>query len=311
MTTKRNNELVIFTHTDLDALGCMLGIEFKFPDIQKKYFHTNYGNIVERVQEIEDYMKENGNTHILIADVSFSDNKESLRKLYSLGKCTHIDHHLYPEDFWDEFPDMKVVYDKTKCATLLCHDYFGNAGKSERLDKLVRIIDVYDLWQINEIEFNIAQDLNNYFWTHDIAVLLDKIIQNEFKLPSDFIEVTSNINANCKNDMIKYQEQKLIQRAGDISLCFIKEWFNQVMIKEMDDGQNMVVGLDPYGIIKVRVNQNAPYSVEQLTEFREKLIGNSNVGHHLAFTYKYKGERSFENLMAEAQRLVQLYTEMF
>ena len=143
-----SDELIVFGHNDYDMLACMLAIEFKFPGIKKKYFHTNYANIPERVAEIEQHIKENGNKHILIPDVSFSDNKEHLRTLYNLGNCIHIDHHLYPDGFWDEFPDMKVVWDKTKCAGKLCHEYFGNLGKNAALDKFIEIADVYDLWQV-------------------------------------------------------------------------------------------------------------------------------------------------------------------
>ena len=38
----KQTELVVMTHHDLDALGCMLNIEYKMPGIPKKYFHTNY-----------------------------------------------------------------------------------------------------------------------------------------------------------------------------------------------------------------------------------------------------------------------------
>lgn len=47
-------ELIVFTHSDLDAIGCMLNIEHKLPTVKKKYFHTNYSNIPERVYEIKE-----------------------------------------------------------------------------------------------------------------------------------------------------------------------------------------------------------------------------------------------------------------
>ena len=40
-------ELIVFTHNDLDMAGTVLCIENKIPNIQKKYFYTNYGDITK------------------------------------------------------------------------------------------------------------------------------------------------------------------------------------------------------------------------------------------------------------------------
>lgn len=300
----KENELIVFTHNDLDALGCMLNIEYKFPNVEKKYFHTNYSNIKERVQEIEEYMTLNGNKHIFIVDVSFSDNKESLTKLYNLDKDLVLcDHHLYPDGFWDAFPEMKVQWDKTKSATLICNEYFGNKGKNLKLDNLSRVIDVYDIWQTEEPEFDLSQDLNEYFWTYDIAILLKKIIDNDYRLPSDFKEVVKNIKLTYNTAIEDYNKRGLIKRSGDVSLCFVKDWFNQVMLKEMDNGQNIVVGIDLYGIVRVRINKKHDLNLSQKQQFREILTGNPDIGHAEAFTYKYAGTPSFDKSIAEAEKV--------
>lgn len=304
------NEIIVFTHNDLDAMGCALNIEYRFPNIPKKYFYTNYGNIKERVQEIKDHVQTNGNKIILIADVSFSDNKDSLRELYNLGRCTHIDHHMYPDGFWDEFPNMKVIWDTKKSATLLCNEYFGNAGKHPRLDKLTRIIDIYDLWQSEEPEFPLAQDFNEYFWVNDFETLRNNIVTNDFKLPSDFVEVTESIKAKYTAEIADYEKRSLIQRAGPISLVLTPNWFNQIMTSEMANGQYLVVGINPYGIVRIRIKKDAPFTSEQKKEARLRLIGNSEVGHMDAFTYRYEGEKSFENTIKEAQRIVQVFNEV-
>ena len=46
------DELIVFGHNDLDQIGSMLSIEYKMPNIQKKYFYTNYGDIEKQVQAI-------------------------------------------------------------------------------------------------------------------------------------------------------------------------------------------------------------------------------------------------------------------
>jgi len=305
-----NDELIIFGHNDLDMLGCVLNIEYKIPNVPKKYFYTNYANINEIAAKIEKYINEHGNTNILIVDVSFSDNKESLRKLYQLAKCTYIDHHLYPVGFWDEFPRMKVVHDKSKCAAKICNEYFGNKGKNSNLDKLTFLIDVYDIWQTKSPAFNISQDLNNYFWEFDLEILRDKIIENNYDIPSDFHDAVSRINANYKAAIMAFEERKLIQRSGDITIAFINDWFNQVMIREMKNGKNIVIGANSYGIIKIRIKEESPYSEEQKNSLRLALTGTENTGHMNAFTYRMNGPYNFGTIVKHIEFVVKNINEM-
>jgi oligoribonuclease NrnB/cAMP/cGMP phosphodiesterase (DHH superfamily) len=298
-----SEELIVFTHNDLDALGCMLNIEFKMPGIKKKYYHTNYKNIPDIVDQIEAHIKEHGNTHILMPDVSFSDNKEHLRRLYTLGKCTHIDHHLYPDGFWDEFPDMKVVWDKTKSATLLCNEFFQNTGKNQSLDNLTHLIDVYDLWQTKSKYFGLSQDLNEYVWTHDLGLLSQKIVENDFNLPADFKDTVHGIREKYTKDIADFRARGLVQRSGDVTFAFVNDWFNQVLIEEMNNGVNVVVGISKFGITKVRINQDSDFTKEQLDRMRLELTGTSNIGHNLAFTYKCDTPKGFESLIDEAKKI--------
>ena len=298
-----SNELIVFTHNDLDALGCMLNIEYKLPNVKKKYFHTNYANIDTIVDEILSYAEENGNTHIIIPDVSFSDNKDSLRRLYNkFSSCSHIDHHMYPEGFWDEFPNMKVVWDKTKSATLLCNEHLDNTGKNERLDKLSRLIDVYDIWQEKHPAFDIAQDLNNYFWENEIGFLFNAIVQNNYKLPDNYMAVVQNIKNRYTAAIADYEKRNLIHRSNGITFAFVDEWFNQVLLQEMASGQKFVIGLSSYGIVRVRVNQFKDLKESDLNELRLRLTGNAEYGHLHAFTYKVK-ESGLDAIMAEAQKI--------
>lgn len=297
-------ELIVFTHNDLDAAGCMLNIEYKWPNIDKVYFHTNYSNIPQIVSEIEAHIKKNGNKHILIVDVSFSDHKDSLEKLYNLGKCTHIDHHMYPDGFWDEFPDMKVVWDKEKCATLLVNEYLGNTGKNSNLDKLSKIIDIYDIWQVKHPAFDFSQDLNDYFWKAGIENFVESIKENDWKLPDDFAEEVAHIRRESDMAIQSYEERKLIHRASDITLAFVNGWFNQVLIPEMRNGQNFVIGINSHGIVRVRINQDSPYTDEQKNSLRFALIGAEDHGHMNAFTYKVDNPK-FENLIKEAEKVVE------
>lgn len=306
------DELIVFTHNDLDALGCMLNIEYKWPTIKKKYFHTNYANIPQIVDDIEEHIKKFGNKHILIPDVSFATDKDSLMRLYNIPgvKITHIDHHLYPDGFWDDFPKMKVVWDKTKSATLLTNEYLGNKGKNSNLDKLSYIIDIYDLWQYKSPHFGIAQDFNNYFWECGIEWLLNEIIDGDYKLPKNYVNVVNDFNERSKNHIEKLESKKLIMRSGGMTVAFTNEFFNQILIKEMNNDQQVVIGVNDYGIVKIRLHQETTLSVNQINKIRLESTGEAETGHLHAFTYKMSSQPSFENIMREIERVAKIFEKV-
>jgi len=298
------DELIVFTHNDLDALGCMINLEYKFPTVKKRYYHTNYANINEIVDDIVRYQAQNGNTNIVIPDVSFADNKPALKTLYdTFNKCTHIDHHLYPDGFWDDFPNMKVVWDKTKSATLLCNEYLGNKGQNQNLDNLSTLIDVYDLWQVKSPYFDVSQDLNEYFWRFGTTDLAYKIVEDGYKLPDNYKSAVSQFATEFDKALKSYENRNLIHRAGDITVAFVQEWFNQILVKEMREGKHFVIGINEWGIVKVRINQDTSYTNTQLDDLREILTGNRTIGHMHAFTYKVQGKVDFNAIMAEVQKV--------
>lgn len=310
------SKLVVFTHNDLDALGCVLNIEYKFPNVPKHYFYTNYADIDKQVQEIVKYKNENACTNIVIADVSFSDAKDSLRVLYNeFNKVTHIDHHMYPDGFWDEFPNMQVQWDKAFSATVLCEKYLKN--ENENLSRLSEIIDVYDLWRTQDPKFNLSQHFNEYFWYRvrtsnnpvSIEQLALEIINKGCKLPDDFVPVTQSIQQKYTNAIQDYESRGLIQRAGEITIALVDDWFNHILISEMQKGKNFVIGANSFGIIRVRINQECPYTNEQIDKVRERLTGNSQYGHQHAFTYKIDGAASFDKLIAEVKKITQVIDE--
>ncbi len=300
---KMTEKLIVFTHNDLDGLGCMLNIEYKFPNVPKQYFFTNYSDIVEKTDQIIKYIIETGNTHLIAPDISFSDNGRCLYDLDKIAKVTHIDHHMYPPMFWDEFSDkMKVIYDPEKSAALLCNEYLGNTGKNDKLDRLTQIINIYDLWQKTHPAFDFAQDFNNFFWQHDMIFLCNEIIKNDFKLPDNFHSVVQQFNKDAEAALQDYEKRNLIHRADGITVCFTDGWFNQLLIKEMKAGQKMVVGSTPYGVIRIRINDDADYTDEQKNELRKALTGNMDYGNMNCFTYK--SDYGLDNIMKEMERVL-------
>lgn len=299
-------KIVVFTHNDLDMAGCVLNIEFKFPDVHKQYFFTNYSDIPKKTKEILKYVSENDVSHLIIADVSFSDNKDSLRELYQVIPIAHVDHHMYPTGFWDEFPKMKVVWDTSKSASLLLNESLGNKGKNEQLDKLTGLIDVYDTWKETHPAFDISQDLNDYFWKVGQEGFLRGVIQRDLKLPEDFFDVVKELHVEMAKAIGSLESSGKIRRSGEASVIFTDydtgKWFNRVMLREMRSGQEFVIGASDFGIIKVRINRAGGYTEDSLRAIREELTGKPDYGHLYAFTYKVHEDT--DTVLKEVQKVM-------
>lgn len=297
------DELIVFSHNDLDMGGTVLNIEYKFPTLKKKYFYTNYGDIDKQVQDIEDYVKKHGNKYCLMTDISWSTSPDSLHKMCSLfERITLIDHHLYPDKFFDNYPKLKVHWDKSKCATLLTNEYFSNDNKSLR--ELSELIDVYDLWQDKSDKFDIAQDLNNFFWEIGKEQFINDIIHNNYTLPHYYNQVVADINKRNNETIEKFENRKLIHRSGAITVAFVDECFNQILIREMKQDKDFVINATSFGIFKIRINASANISSEQKDFLRVVLCGTKDIGHENAFTFKMKDQVSFDNIMKQIKFII-------
>ena len=295
------DELIVCSHNDLDMALSVINIEYKMPGIKKKYFYTNYGDIDKQVQDIEDYVKQHGNKYCLMTDISWSTSPETLHKMCSLfEKITLIDHHLYPEGFFDEYPKLKVHWDKSKSASLLTHEYFGNNkfGHTD-LEYITELTDVYDLWQIRSPLFNKAQDLNTFFWEVGKEKFINDIINSGFKLPHYYDNVIADITRRYNEAIAKFENRKLIHRSEKITLAFVDEWFNQIIIQEMQAGKDFVINATTFGIFKIRISAEAPITSEMKDNLRLALCGTKDIGHANAFSYRMKEQVSFENIMKE------------
>ena len=301
------DELIVCSHNDLDMALSVINIEYKMPGIKKKYFYTNYGDIDKQVQDIEDYVKQHGNKYCLMTDISWSTSPEALHKICSLfEKITLIDHHLYPDGFFDNYPKLKVHWDKTKSASLLTYEYFGNnASGNTDLAYITQLTDVYDLWQIRSPLFNKAQDLNTFFWEVGKEKFINDIINSGFKLPHYYDNVVEDITRRYNEAIVKFENRKLIHRSGKITLAFVDEWFNQIIIQEMQAGKDFVVNATTFGIFKIRISAEAQINREQKDLLRISLCGTKDIGHENAFSFKLKTQVSFENIMKELKHITE------
>lgn len=129
---------VLVTHNDLDGAGCAIIYSKCFP---VAIIHsTDYADVNRLVDEIVNKIDED--THIMISDMSISDNKLA-DKLDERGHVELIDHH--PTAKWlDKYPWALV--DTTKSATWLMYDVMSTRFQIEDLKPFVDLVNDYDTW---------------------------------------------------------------------------------------------------------------------------------------------------------------------
>lgn len=297
------DELIVFSHNDLDMAGSILCIEYKMPFIKKKYFYTNYSDIKKQVDDIEQYVKQYGNTHCLMTDISWSTSPEELHRICNMfEKVTLIDHHLYPDNFFESYPKLKVYYDKNKSGALLTYEYFKINNPD--LKEIVDLTDVYDLWQDDHIDFEKSQDLNRFFWEIGKDKFITDIINNNYKLPYYYNTVINELRKKFTEAIEKFENRKLIHRTDKITIAFVDEWFNEILVKDMAEGKDFVINVTTYGIFKIRINRKSNIPDSLKNELRLRLTGTNDVGHMNAFPFKMKNQISFENIMAEIKNVI-------
>lgn len=316
-------DIIVFTHNDLDALGCLLSINEKFQDehFDKDIYHTNYQDIPEKIDAITKRCELKKPDLVIICDVSFSTSEDQLQLFYKYCdmeniKILYMDHHLYPEGFFEQFPKMKLVYDKARCASQITFDTLLPNCENSNLTKLIKLIDVYDIWQDQHPWFDFSQMVNTYFWHQsNNGLSISEMAQNYrnigFNIPQDFIEINNNIEADTVATLERLETSGLIHRndQAKVSLFFSNDCFSRFMIDEHKRGQSFVINITPFGLIKVRVNQHNNVSLEALEKIRLDCTGTSDIGHAHAFTWKSNlnfNNFADESLITEAKRVTDI-----
>lgn len=318
--------MLILTHNDLDALGSEVILHEVFGPQIDRVFYTNYGDLDLIGDNIIEYQKVVGDDTLFIADVSFTNHRHVLEKLcLNFKNVVHCDHHQAPDDFWNGLP-CKVIYEVGDCASKILFKKFENVLKPlpyfENLKNLIDLINVYDVWVQEDPRFMESQDLNEYFWEvtqahhgiknrENIFILAESLKKNNYNLPQDYNIVVQKLQEQQKAYEDKIKRENLLYRFnGKFNCTVILSWegFNRIMISEMKNGQEVVVGIHN-GLFKVRIDKNSRLTAEQKLKLRGDLTGNPHHGHDLAFTYQTKADTS-EDVIANVKKFLEILNSL-
>ena len=201
-----NIKVRLFTHTDLDGVGCAILAMLAFGE-NVEITYCDYNNINEVVS---DYIL-GKKYHDMIHLTDISVNKPTAIELDTLDNVTLLDHHA-TATYLNTYPWAKVdCFDKNEkkiktCGTEMYYDWLVDKeylSPSDFLVSFVSIVRDWDTWRWAELGTSgiISKNVNNLLGIYGrdrfIDKFFDKILENNkiFKLTRQEEELL-NINQN-------------------------------------------------------------------------------------------------------------------
>lgn len=197
---------VLFTHTDLDGVGCAVIYAKCFPQVE--VYFVDYNEVNETIM---DFIVKNHQDmpHIMITDMSVNDDVATL--LNETGKVDLVDHHGTAKWLMDKYPWAYVSTDN--CATKLLYDILSQTHHIEDYEPFVELVDNYDTWGHGTQPTEQAKDLSRLLY----------IIGKERFYKRFVLQATTHLS-DVEESFLQIDKEKESQYINEsIALCNILE----------------------------------------------------------------------------------------
>ena len=267
---RRTRYLVkLFTHIDLDGVGCAILAKLAFGD-EMDIEYCDYNNINERVL---DYLNHNNDSlsYIYITDISV--NEEVAKLLDERGGAWLLDHHPTALEL-NKYCWCKVMVEdlnglKTSGTTLFYHLLIMNGCLSEdleynkSLDRFTEVVRDYDTWRWSTLGEDgiICKQVNNllYLYGRDrfITWCISEIHDNIFPRLYVVDELVLKIKQNEIDEYIKEKNEKMFTSPMCGFVCgfvFAEKYFSELgnRLCQMHPEIDFVAMIDMDGTVSYR-----------------------------------------------------------
>ncbi|MDE5412726.1 DHH family phosphoesterase [Alkalihalobacterium chitinilyticum] len=159
----------LFTHNDLDGVGCGILAKLAFQD----QVRVRYNSVSGLDFQVERFLERAKNDDfIIVTDLSVNEqNTKKINEYYKkTSKAKLIDHHKTALHFNDyEWGSVKVEYDdgRLTAATSLFYEYLvanGQLESSPVVEEFVELVRLYDTWEWEKNNNETAKRLNDLFF---------------------------------------------------------------------------------------------------------------------------------------------------
>lgn len=231
----------IFSHNDLDGMGCIITGAMYFKPRNINYEILYYSILDERIQEYINNKEYNQYELTYITDLSISEETaEMLNNVNSQGhKVIIVDHHEGSSFLNEQYPQIsKCNTDNDKSGALLFFEELykdSTLCHEERiLKEYVTYVSSYDTWKWTETNDKFAERLNVHFDIYKNRYKYDKYIREMYRRivsdePLIFTAEQNEISyyISQRDKYIYKQQFKLIKTRKDeynVGLLFIDDY---------------------------------------------------------------------------------------
>lgn len=237
----------LFTHTDLDGVGCAVLAKLAFGD-EVDIEYCNYDDIDERVRKFLIVMK-NSDTHvdaIYITDISVNEVTAGLMSIpMEYGTEVRLfDHHKTAEHLnkyaWAEVSEFDGELGFKTCGTEMFYKYLVEKGLIKDTEKhrtFVWAVNAYDTWhwkQMGEEEGWMIKEFNDLLYILGRDEFIDRCIRRKRVKGDDSMILPS-----------KDERMLLDRRQAEID-AYIFNKYKEMKVVETEDGYCGVVFADRF-----------------------------------------------------------------
>lgn len=159
--------ILISSHSDLDALGCYILYNILRQESEDTidFWMNNYGDYEDNVYE---YDQLKSYDKIIYADFSPDEKCRAIIQENNIP-CIVCDHHIAVEEdlkAWD-YDKKEYYFDNEKCGTKIFYEYLiknYNLYNNKVLEEFIELVDTYDLWKKDSELWIKASDLNRLLY---------------------------------------------------------------------------------------------------------------------------------------------------
>nr|WP_295970622.1 DHHA1 domain-containing protein [uncultured Bacillus sp.] len=214
----------LFTHNDLDGLGCGILAKIAFGDNVEVHYNS-VARINSQVERYFDTMKREQVKEDLLFITDLTVNEANSKKIDKFvnegGKARFIDHHktaLHLNEF--NWASVNVQYEdgRLTSATSLFYDYLlenNDVEHSQGVDEFVELIRQYDTWEWEANQLIKAKQLNDLFSLISIdefeEKMLERLNSNEPFVFNEFEKQLLKMEEEKINRYIRKKNRELVQ----------------------------------------------------------------------------------------------------
>lgn len=214
---RKNFEVLVITHADLDGAGCAVVIKAAYRG-KKKVFIQQAQDYPIADKMVREALEEKHWDRIFITDISVSEETAQYIDKYEKSRVTLIDHHpgreFLKQYTWCYIEESDKNDPLTPSGTSLVYDYFDEC-RTPFLSTFVELIRQYDTWAWkNHFDNEEPNTLNNYLslvgFKDFIDIMLERIYDDDILTDGDRHmlyykekEIEGNIKSRSKRVLIK------------------------------------------------------------------------------------------------------------